>query len=69
MPMFEFVCAECGHSFEELLRNTDAVSSLVCPKCGSPNVRKKLSTFASRISGVASFSLGGSSSSCNTGSA
>lgn len=69
MPMFEFACVECSHSFEELLRSADAVSGLTCPKCGSPNVRKKLSTFASRSSGGASFSLGSlSSSSCSTGS-
>lgn len=68
MPIFEFVCDECGQPFEELLRNTDAISRLTCPKCGSSQVKKKLSTFASKVSGGASFSSGSSSASaCNTG--
>ena len=72
MPLFEFVCATCGQPFEELVRNSSAVNEVTCPACGSSQVKKKLSTFASRISGGGSMgnfspSLGGASaSSCNT---
>ena len=69
MPIFEFVCSECEQPFEELVfgSNTD---DIVCPSCGSEQVRKKMSTFASKIGGDgASLSLGGSSAaSCSTGS-
>lgn len=69
MPLFEFVCADCGQPFEELVRSASAVSEVTCPKCGSPQVNKKISTFASRGSGGFSFSLGASSgASCSTGS-
>jgi putative FmdB family regulatory protein len=69
MPIFEFVCTECDQPFEDLVfgSNTDGV---LCPACGSEQVRKKMSTFASKIgSDGASLSLGASSAaSCSTGS-
>jgi len=69
MPLFEFVCSECQHPFEELLRSASAVEEVSCPACGSRRVKKKLSTFASKVSGGGSFSLGASAaSSCSTGS-
>jgi putative FmdB family regulatory protein len=69
MPIFEFECKECAESFEELVRSPNATDEVVCPECGSPQVRKKISTFASRLSG-SSISLGSavSSSACSTGS-
>ena len=71
MPIFEFECSDCQHPFEELVfgSNTDDV---LCPSCGSAQVRKKMSTFASKSGGDgASLSLGASSAasaSCSTGS-
>jgi putative FmdB family regulatory protein len=69
MPIFEFVCNECEQPFEDLVfgSNTDDV---ICPSCGSEQVRKKMSTFSSKTDGDgASLSLGTSSAaSCNTGS-
>ena len=69
MPIFEFVCSDCGHPFEELVFGSDT-NDIICPTCGSKQVRKKMSTFASKVSdGGASLSLGGgSASSCSTGS-
>lgn len=62
MPIYEFVCHECGESFEELVFSASAVSKVNCPKCSSSEVVKKMSTFASKISGTGS-RLGGSTSS------
>jgi putative FmdB family regulatory protein len=67
MPLFEFVCTDCEQSFEELLRSADAAGEVACPRCGGDQVKKKLSTFASKSSGGTSFSLGSSASSCSTG--
>ncbi len=69
MPIFEFECKDCSESFEELVRSPSAIDEVVCPECGSLQVRKKISTFASRLTG-SSFSLGSaaSSSACSTGS-
>jgi putative FmdB family regulatory protein len=68
MPIFEFVCAECGWPFEELVRSASAVSEVVCPACNSQNVKKKISTFASKVAGGSSFSFNSApAASCNTG--
>ena len=44
MPIYEFVCMECEHHFEELLRLNEADPD--CPDCGSPKARRQLSVFA-----------------------
>ena len=70
MPIYEFACSKCGRSFEELV-SISKIDEVVCPKCGSGQVKKKMSTFASKpAAGGSSFSLGSSSSSasCGTGS-
>lgn len=68
MPIFEFVCTECGWPFEELVRSASVVSEVVCPACNSQNVTKKISTFASKIAGGSSFSFNSApASSCSTG--
>ena len=51
MPIFEFECARCHDQFDELVRSAEAVKDVVCPSCGSKKVKKKLSTFASKVSG------------------
>lgn len=67
MPLFEFVCTSCNQPFEELVRSASAMDGVVCPVCGSQEVKKKISTFASKVSGSSSFSLGASSAaSCST---
>lgn len=63
MPIFEFVCEECGESFEELLRSAEATSHVVCPRCGAAKAKKKISSFASRIIGRGT-SLSASQSAC-----
>ena len=67
MPLFEFVCTNCDQPFEELVRSASAVAEVSCPTCGSPQVKKKLSTFASRTTGASSFPLGNSSSASSCG--
>lgn len=45
MPIFEYVCMQCEHKFEVLVRSQDEVPQ--CKKCQSPNIRKLFSVFAS----------------------
>jgi putative FmdB family regulatory protein len=51
MPLYEFQCTECDRAFEELVRTAGAVVEVKCPDCGSDHVRRKVSVFASKVSG------------------
>ncbi len=69
MPIYEFVCADCGRPFEQLVLSSSKITEVTCPACQSEHVTKKISTFASKLSGGSSFSFGSASSSgCSTGS-
>lgn len=46
MPLYEFVCADCGHEFEKMMRFDQAGERPVCPICASTKTRKKLSLFS-----------------------
>jgi len=50
MPIFEYVCDDCGHLFEKIVLSSTApdVLSIACPGCGSAGVTRRLSTFAPR---------------------
>jgi putative FmdB family regulatory protein len=43
MPIYEYVCEDCGSKFEKLVRNGDAIA---CPGCGQSHLTTALSTFA-----------------------
>ncbi|HNT25879.1 MAG TPA: zinc ribbon domain-containing protein [Anaerolineales bacterium] len=68
MPIFEFVCNDCGTPFEELVRSAAAVTQVSCPACQSPRVQKQISTFASRLSSGGGLSYGSApAASCSIG--
>lgn len=46
MPMYEFVCRECGTRFEELRPPSLDSPGVACPACSSKKVEKLLSSFA-----------------------
>jgi putative FmdB family regulatory protein len=66
MPLFEFTCTSCGQNFEELLRSSLIIDGVTCPICKGTEVKKKVSTFASKMTGGNSLSFN-SSVGCNTG--
>ncbi len=49
MPLFEFECRDCGEKFEDLVSSLEA--AVTCPQCGSDQVGRLLSVFASGGSG------------------
>jgi len=68
MPLYEFTCPGCGRSFEELVRSANDIAAVKCTTCGSHNIRRKLSLFASKASGVGlSFNAASASSCAPTG--
>ena len=53
MPIYEYTCETCGHTFDHLARTlTDHART--CPKCGKAKLRKGLSSFAPRMATAAS---------------
>jgi len=44
MPLFEYVCIDCGAEFEKIVPNSK--SKVKCATCDSRKVEKKLSVFA-----------------------
>ncbi len=49
MPIYEFVCQDCEHEFETLLKSRDEVSGVRCPQCQSPRVKRLMSATAAII--------------------
>jgi putative FmdB family regulatory protein len=55
MPLFEYICSECGHRFEKLVLSAKRAQEIQCPQCSSKSVNKALSTFG--VSGGSSAAL------------
>ncbi len=53
MPIYEYVCEACGHTFDHLAR-TLSDRARICPKCGAAKLRKALSSFAPHMASAAS---------------
>ncbi|MGC8863019.1 MAG: FmdB family zinc ribbon protein [Armatimonadota bacterium] len=68
MPIYEYHCKPCGRRFE-LLTTISRADQAVCPGCGSGEVRRLMSTFATRSVGSdGSTSSSSSCSGCSSGS-
>jgi putative FmdB family regulatory protein len=50
MPIYEYVCNECGHALEALQKLSD-VPMLTCPACDKDALKKKISAPGFRLSG------------------
>jgi putative FmdB family regulatory protein len=51
MPIFEYVCEDCGTSFEKLVRASGA-NGVACPSCGQQHLKQQFSTFAAHANGA-----------------
>jgi putative FmdB family regulatory protein len=68
MPLYEYVCRDCGRRFEVLQRIGADGASLTCPGCGGAKVVKQFSTFASASTSGSTMPCGAASaSSCGSG--
>lgn len=43
MPLFEYLCRECGHRFERIVQGATVPD---CPSCRARNPEKQISAFA-----------------------
>ncbi len=50
MPIYEYACAACGHTFEEWQKMSDAPVR-TCPKCKKKKVEKLISQTAFQLKG------------------
>ncbi len=49
MPIFEYLCDDCGTKFEKLVRRME--EKILCPQCGESHLTTQFSTFAARANG------------------
>ncbi|HLW77500.1 MAG TPA: zinc ribbon domain-containing protein [Bryobacteraceae bacterium] len=52
MPIFEYLCDDCGTRFEKLVRRAD--ENILCPQCGESHLTTQFSTFAAHANGKSS---------------
>jgi len=50
MPIFEYLCDDCGTKFEKLVRRAD--DSVACPRCGEHHLSTQFSTFSAHANGA-----------------
>jgi putative FmdB family regulatory protein len=67
MPIYEYLCADCSDTFEELVSASGA-DNVHCPACGSGTVTKLLSSFATPRPVGATVGGGGGGGGCCGGS-
>ena len=60
MPIFEYLCKDCGQAFEKIVPRYD--SFVDCTHCNSENVEKQLSVFA--VAGESSRDFAAADGSC-----
>ena len=58
MPIYEYRCEPCDHSFETLIRSSGDAAR--CPKCGNIEVEKQFSVPATVRSGAGSLPIASS---------
>jgi putative FmdB family regulatory protein len=62
LPIYEYRCHNCGEKFE-ILVYSQSDTAIICPKCGSENIERVMSGFAS-----ANRDVNSATSSCAPGS-
>lgn len=65
MPVYSYVCKDCGEKFDLFLRIGGKDDELVCKKCGSKNIQRVFASFG--IGSSSDTNMSGSESSCPTG--
>lgn len=69
MPIYEYLCCECGRSFETIRSMKDADSPIQCTFCQSNETRRKLSVCYAQSDGhtIAGTHASGGCGNCSGG--
>jgi putative FmdB family regulatory protein len=51
MPIYEYLCQDCGKKFEGRGSEATETSELECPGCGQKHLQQEYSTFAAHANG------------------
>ncbi len=49
MPIYEYICGDCGTAFEELVRSMRGTPKVACPDCGSGNAERTMSAIGAAV--------------------
>ena len=60
MPLRDYLCPQCGHLQESLIRHEEDEDTLVCDRCGGGGMERQLSA-------PAAYGFGGGGGACDTG--
>ena len=63
MPIYEYVCQDCGRRFDTLRSMSQADSPIACETCNSEHTARALSVFYAQSDGR---SVAGTSSACGS---
>jgi putative FmdB family regulatory protein len=69
MPLYEYTCQQCNHSFDELRPMAEADNASSCPVCESKEVNRGLSAIAAPHIGMDSPDVASGASTCACGGA
>jgi putative FmdB family regulatory protein len=64
MPIYEYTCQDCGHTFENFVRSVTNTVEPSCPKCGGSRAKKGWSLFGTSKADATSAGLA-SAASCS----
>ena len=51
MPIYEYLCQDCGHELEALQKMSDD-ALVFCPECHAESLKKKISAVAFKLKGT-----------------
>ncbi len=61
MPIFEYVCRECNHRFEQLIQGS---AEATCPRCNATKPEKQFSAFG--VGATSKWSTTGGGGACGS---
>lgn len=68
MPLYEYVCKDCGHHFDALRSMKDADKVIACRSCHSEQTQRALSVFYAASDGRSVTQSSGGCGGCSGGS-